>query len=329
MTHASIFSGIGACDLAASWMGWKNQFWCEINPFCQEILRYWFKESKEYEDIKNTDFREWRGRVSVLSGGFPCQGFSTAGLGLGVEDDRFLWPEMLRVIAEVQPTYIVGENVNGIFSSVQPGCESVVATESTLFGENHFTQERGVFVVERICDDLEREGYSVIPFVIPACAVGAPHKRERVWFVAKRTASDSELLRLQHNLERGGQGDVLGTTGAGRKNVLSPEVQLPPSAGSRPRTSRTEERLGWLSSYRRRVLSGLPASQMPAERWRGFPETQPTIYSGDDGLRPIVDALTIPFNRWRIDSLKAYGNSMCVPVVYEIFRAIQQDYENR
>ena len=190
MTHGSLFSGIGGFDLAASWMGWKNAFHCEIDEFCSRVLKYHFPDSEHYGDIKTTDFTKWRGRIDVLYGGFPCQPFSVAGRRRGAEDDRYLWPEMLRAIREIQPTWVVGENVAGILTMVQPGEETPVAGESSIFGEGY--EETGVrqrYVVETVCSDLEREGYSVQPFVIPACSVGAPHRRDRVWFVARLAAN--------------------------------------------------------------------------------------------------------------------------------------------
>ena len=84
-THGSVFSGIGGAELAAKWMGWSNVFHCEINPFCRRILRYWFTESKSYEDITKTDFSQWNGKVDVLTGGFPCQPFSSIGKRRGKE----------------------------------------------------------------------------------------------------------------------------------------------------------------------------------------------------------------------------------------------------
>lgn len=95
-THGSLFSGIGGPEIAAEEMGWKNMFHCEINPFGRKILDYWFPNSKSYEDITKTNFTEWRGKINVLTGGFPCQPFSCAGQRKGAEDDRYLWPEMLR-----------------------------------------------------------------------------------------------------------------------------------------------------------------------------------------------------------------------------------------
>lgn len=191
ITHASLFSGIGAAELAAEWMEWRNAFHCEIQEFPRTVLRYWFPEETSYEDITKTDFAPWRGRIDVLTGGFPCQPFSCAGKRQGADDDRYLWPEMLRAIREIQPSWVVGENVAGILSMVQPGSESEVGGETSLFGEdNEIWERRQQYVVETVCQDLENEGYSVQPFVIPACAVGAPHRRDRVWFVARRVAAD-------------------------------------------------------------------------------------------------------------------------------------------
>lgn len=134
-THGSLFSGIGGPEIAAEEMGWKNMFHCEINPFGRKILDYWFPNSKSYEDITKTNFTEWRGKINVLTGGFPCQPFSCAGQRKGAEDDRYLWPEMLRAIREIQPDWVVGENVAGILSMVQPGSETALGREESLFGE--------------------------------------------------------------------------------------------------------------------------------------------------------------------------------------------------
>lgn len=134
--HASLFSGIGAPELAALWLGWQNVFHCEINEFCNTILNYWFPNSINYENIKTTDFSRWQGQIDILTGGFPCQPFSSAGRRLGTDDDRYLWPEMLRVIRQIQPTFVIGENVAGIISMVQPGEEVKVGSTTSLFEEN-------------------------------------------------------------------------------------------------------------------------------------------------------------------------------------------------
>ena len=196
MTHASVFSGIGGPEVAATMLGWDNLFHCEINPFGRKVLDYWYPNSKSYEDITTTDFREWRGRVDVLTGGFPCQPFSYAGRRRGAEDDRYLWPSMYRAIDEIQPTWVVAENVAGILTMVEQGEVSKVAGSATLF--DAFDDLRGryelreTFTLQRICSDLESHGYAVQPVLVPACAVGAPHRRDRVFIVARRVEAVSE-----------------------------------------------------------------------------------------------------------------------------------------
>lgn len=169
MNHASLFSGIGGFDLAAREVGWNNVFQCEIDPFCQSVLKYYFPKTVLYEDIKRTDFTSWKGKIDVLTGGFPCQPFSVAGQRKGADDNRYLWPEMLRVIRETRPLWVIGENVAGITNMVQPGSETDVETKSDQDEENYketiLEQE---YIINTICDDLEREGYSVQPIIVPA-----------------------------------------------------------------------------------------------------------------------------------------------------------------
>lgn len=194
LTHASLFSGIGGAELAASWLGWTNVFHCEIQEFQRKVLEYWFPNSISYEDITKTDFTEWRGRIDVLTGGFPCQPFSVAGKRKGAEDNRYLWSEMLRAIRQIQPTWVVGENVAGLLSMVQPGKETKMERTDNLFDENFIYRKEQKFTIDAICEDLESAGYSVQPFVIPACAVGAPHRRDRVWIIARLNA-DTDCQR--------------------------------------------------------------------------------------------------------------------------------------
>ena len=187
MIHASLFSGIGGPEVAAAMMGWENAFHCEINPFGRAVLEYWFPNSISYEDITKTNFKGWRGKIDVITGGFPCQPFSYAGKRGGRNDDRYLWPEMLRAIDEIRPTWVVGENVAGITTMVEGGVCVDMGCDTPLFSENnavHRYRFEQRFTVERICDDLERIGYSVQPLLIPAAAVGAPHRRDRIFILA-------------------------------------------------------------------------------------------------------------------------------------------------
>lgn len=184
MNHASLFSGIGGAEVAASMMGWQNLFHCEIQEFPRKVLDYWFPNSESYEDITKTDFTKWHGKVDVLTGGFPCQPFSLAGRRKGADDNRYLWPQMLRAIRQIHPTWVVGENVAGIKTMVESCQVTQMGRTDYLFEENHLYREESRFTLDKICADLEAEGYSVQPLVIPACSVGAPHRRDRVWIVA-------------------------------------------------------------------------------------------------------------------------------------------------
>ena len=154
MTHGSLFSGIGGFDLAAQWAGIENKWQVEWDDYCQKVLKKNFPDVKKYHDITKVNGGELES-VDVISGGFPCQPFSQAGKQEGKKDDRYLWPEMLRIIQIVRPTYVIGENVAGIVN---------MELDTVLF-------------------DLETEGYTTETFIIPACAVDALHRRDRVWII--------------------------------------------------------------------------------------------------------------------------------------------------
>ena len=406
--HASLFSGIGAPELAALWLGWQNVFHCEINEFCNTILNYWFPNSINYENIKTTDFSRWQGQIDILTGGFPCQPFSSAGRRLGTDDDRYLWPEMLRVIRQIQPTFVIGENVAGILSMVQPGEEVKVGSTTSLFEENDdIYQKKQEFVVETVCSDLEREGYSVQPFVIPACAVGAPHQRDRVWFVARRNVptsptdtiyegilrrpsvneNEGKAQRLQerneiqqptepNNLLRYAP-DTFNTGPEGMRerqnstDTLRNSAQSNPNNNFQPRSCKdgpisantlcpglqeegiefqtegvtrnipqmglaTDSRSGrrdesyddngepQVTPQEERCTEQPVGADCPQNWWRDFP-TIPPVCRGNDGLPFDISRLTIPFSRWRQESIKALGNSMVPQVVFELFKAIDME----
>ena len=295
-THASLFSGIGGAELAASWFGWGNVFHCEIQEFQRKVLEYWFPNSISYEDIAKTDFTEWRGRIDVLTGGFPCQPFSVAGKRKGAEDNRYLWGEMLRAIRQIQPTWVVGENVNGILSMVQPYNAVKVGRTDDLFEKNYMYRTEQQFTIDAICEDLECAGYSVQPFVIPACAVGAPHRRDRVWIVAHRTDARAESLQQGGKDEISEFGVVAHTKGA--------------------RSARE------LFGKQEQIQSDRQNCRIDKSDFRCFP-TQSPICNRDDGLPFRVADLTISFPKWRSKSVEALGNAWVPQVAYEIFKAIE------
>lgn len=157
MKLLDLFSGIGGFSLAASWLGVETVGFVEIDPWCQRVLAKNFPGVPIHGDIKTFDGHAYQG-VDIITGGFPCQPYSVAGKRGGADDDRAIWPEMLRVIDESRPRYVLGENVPSL---IKMGLDGVY-------------------------DDLEAIGYTVRSFCIPAGAVQAPHRRERLWIVAHR-----------------------------------------------------------------------------------------------------------------------------------------------
>mgnify|MGYP001159053291 CR=1 FL=1 len=394
LVHGSLFSGFDAPSVAASWMGWKNAFHCEINPFCNEILEYWFPNSEHYEDITKTDFSQWKGRIDVLTGGFPCQPFSLAGQRKGADDNRYLWPHMLRAIREIRPAWVIGENVAGILTMVQPGKETEVGSQTSLFGEDNRKRIllRQEYVVETICKDLEREGYSVQPLLIPACAVGAPHRRDRVWLVAHCADSRTEDVRREredkvlsdgiapdtngkrcnnrsdnwkerpfyYNRKRNSEedqskrdkrkcrtcknGSVASDSQCSGSGQIQQKIQSKQSDGNSSDRNGSEwdvtysdtsrlstlrlpsntETEGWKDENGQPLQSSSNArGTLLTEWWQNFP-TQSPVCRGNDGVPFNVDNLTIPFTKWRQESIKGYGNAIVPQVILEIFKAIEE-----
>lgn len=339
-------------------LGWDNAFHCEINPFGRKVLEYWFPDSVSYEDITKTDFTQWRGKIDILTGGFPCQPFSYAGKRGGREDERYLWPEMCRAIQEIRPTWVVGENVAGITTMVEGGILTEVGEGTPLFEPDniiHGYELKQTFTIERICSDLERIGYSVQPMLIPAAAVGAPHRRDRVFFIADNDAQDPNYDgRGQREYEIEGGQRLFRHPCSRDSQRLRPEAgaDAPHSGDARSEGARSRNELlgvcGGLphvegdtaDTFRKRYDWATDRGLIPEERWREFP-TVPAVYRGNDGIPFDVDGLTVPpipapptygkgnpkkypFSKWRTETLKAYGNAIVPQVMYRIFQAIEQ-----
>lgn len=224
LTHLSLFSGIGGLDLAAEWAGFTTVGQCEMADYPTAVLEKHWPDVPRWRDIRTLTkegFYERTGglrTVDVISGGSPCQPFSVAGKQRGKEDERFLWPEMLRVIRELRPHCVVGENVPGIIK----------------------------IAARQVVEDLEREGYHVVVLQFEAAAVGAWHRRARCFFVGIDDLSDAEGLGQQgagpmgsrsaeHDLERRNlrgcvlfatpcRGDATGTHGGGNHRSLRTDV---------------------------------------------------------------------------------------------------------
>lgn len=157
MTHVSLFSGIGGLDLAAEWAGFETVLFCERDPYCQKVLAKHWPGVPIIDDIRSVNRDSVSRPIDVISGGFPCQPHSLAGKRKRNEDERFLWPEMLRVIRELMPAWVVAENVPGIISDG---------------------------TADEACGDLENQGYEVVPVVSPAHAYGAGFEGYRIFIVA-------------------------------------------------------------------------------------------------------------------------------------------------
>lgn len=290
MTHASLCTGIGACELAASWLGWKNEFSCEINEFCNKILKYYYPDARHYEDIYKTNFTSWMGKIDVLTAGFPCQPFSCAGQRKGTEDDRYLWPEVLRAISQVRPTWFIGENVAGITSMVLPGNEIEVGSWQDIEGESYQeTEMREQFIVDRICEDLEKIGYSVQPVVIPACAVGAPHRRDRIWFIAH--CSDTRIEKMQQN----GENRVLSASSSSDANSVRdmPSKKNTGIEKSRWGDNVKPKKWGESPQWADGLFNISQFNTNPGTKgWEGFP-TQSPVCGRDDGISILPRAYTV------------------------------------
>lgn len=365
ITHASVFSGIGASELAAEMLGWKNLFHCEINEFGRKVLNYHFPNARSYEDVTTTDFSEFRGKVTVLTGGFPCQPFSYAGKRRGSEDDRYLWPYMLNCINQVRPTWFIGENVAGITTMVFPSEDVKVGEQADLFGEGdgyEIYEKREKYVLGGIYGNLENIGYSVQTFIVPACAVGAPHRRDRIFIVAHRPSEDSDSTRQstpdkQNRREwekmdgrsesksfdgvgRHGLYGIASDTASERGRKIRKQIQTKLSNGAKSfrngrwriasyakgkRSDRFEsEQRGACKSESCEFRRKNCSMRLSLEdRWRHFP-TQSPVYRGNDGFPFNVDSLTISFAKWKKETLKAYGNAIVPQVMYEIFLMIDE-----
>jgi DNA (cytosine-5)-methyltransferase 1 len=295
MRHGSLFSGIGGFDLASEWMGWENVFHCEWNPFGQKVLNYYWPKAITYHDITKTDFTIHRGSIDIITGGFPCQPYSAAGKRLGKEDERHLWPSMLRAIREIQPTWVVGENVRGL----------VNWNEGMVFDE--------------VQADLEAEGYEVTPFLLPACGVNAPHRRDRIWFIAYN-ATHSNMLRFDKRIkcnEINTDKERINAFGDINKGVSNGIITNSSSNGFQGRSD--SRILRGKGKGRKKLFKNL--GSISGTNWQNFPTKSP-VCNGDDGVPDGLDGIT--FSKWRQESIKAGGNAIVPQVVYQIFKAIDQ-----
>lgn len=323
MRHGSLFSGIGGFDLASEWMGWENVFHCEWMEFPRKVLDYYWPNADSHIDICKTDFKKYANKIDILTGGFPCQPFSMAGKRKGTEDERYLWGEMLRAVQEIKPEYVIAENVFGI------------------------TNIDGGLVFEQVCIDLENEGYEVQPFIIPAAAKNAPHRRDRVWFIAQNTLLSRRLHREfeQEATEVWEQRNTCSRSADGiylqKRNATKSDCNGFDQCNGNNEKHTGERRINAQCNIEQSIVNGnitntknirqknsLENRELERGRfgfgnqshtWNSFPLESP-ICGGDDGLPTNLDGITFP--KWRAESIKGYGNAIVPQVAYEIFKTL-------
>jgi DNA (cytosine-5)-methyltransferase 1 len=294
LTHFSLFSGIGGIDLAAEWAGFTTVGQVELADYPTKVLEKHWPDVPRWRDIRELTYDKFVERtglrtVDLISGGFPCQPFSVAGKQKGKRDDRYLWPEMLRVIREIKPTWVLGENVPGILR---------------IAGRT-------------VCEDLEREGYAVAVFNFEAAAVGAPHRRDRVFFVGHSehtglpSATVSRINPQNAGESKERQKQTIEFTGASiaRSNEDVADTARVYVQGQHDRQEQGQLR----GSCRREVESdvGGVASRLPC--WLdGYWRVEPDIPRAATGIKN------------RVDRLKCLGNAVVPQQVYPILKAIAE-----
>lgn len=313
MKHMGLFEGIGGFSLAAMWANWQTPVMVEWNPYCQAVLKKNFPDAAIFSDIRNFDGRPYAGQIDIITGGFPCQPFSHAGKRGGETDDRYLWPEMLRIIDEVRPAWVVGENVAGLV---------------TMDGGR---------VLAGILADLENEGYIPEVFVIPALAVGAPHRRERVWIVAHSINNERNRGRETRdgrgksaNENCGVIANAANVQGSERHRFASQRGRKKeaeqigmgncnPANADKPGLEKRKGQQGNNGPQRQTAIGNIWA-----EHWY---EVATRICRVDDGLSGGLDGTgKIPAkkNTGKAYRLEALGNAIVPQVAYQIFEAINK-----
>ena len=274
LTHLSLFSGIGGLDLAAEWAGFTTVGQCEFADYPTKVLEKHWPDVPRWRDIRTLtkeSFYERTGlrTVDVLSGGFPCQPFSVAGKQKGKEDDRYLWPEMLRVITELRPRCVVGENVPGIIK----------------------------IAAGQVVKDLERAGYNVVVLNFEAAAVGAWHRRSRVFFVGIADVADADGSGLQ-----------------GRKQPETPDAAE--DAGEQPSRAPAGE-------CSEAVYDAMRSGCAGDARWGQSQElADGRCWAAEPDVGRVAHGIPA-----RVDRLKCLGNAVVPQQAYPIFRALKEELD--
>lgn len=299
LSHLSLFTGIGGLDLAAEWAGFETVGQCEWADYPTQVLEKHWPDVPRWRDIRTLtkeSFYERTGlrTADIISGGFPCQPFSVAGKRRGSEDDRYLWPEMLRVIKEIRPAWVIGENVAGIVN----------------------------MALDTVLSDLESIGYTTGAFIIPACAVDAPHRRDRCAIVAYagNIPNSKSTMRKRQRPIKDRQSDGY--------SDLCNVVPHPDNGGRAMRRERELSAVKESGSGGRNHGGGAPEHGAGERR-----PAQPGLGGMADGLPHWLDEpLNVPRIardvKDRVNRLRCLGNAVVPQQFYPIFRAIAEIERN-
>lgn len=319
MIHYDLFAGIGGFSIAVDEVldAPVRHIFCEWDGFCTQVLKKHWPDGEFWGDIaelvahtrhlrqaesKEQTMGSAESHRTIITGGFPCQPFSQAGQRRGTADDRYKWPEMFEVIRNVSPDWVIAENVGGLVSW------------------------SGGLVLEQVCSDLESEGYEVWPLIVPAVAVNAPHRRDRVWIVAHRISPRSG--------DNGQPGNQRGQTSTGRAKSLQPEDRQTSSDNIKQSNSdatdsgrehgqpRFDNQHGQVKTQRTAEAEKFERFS-PTEWDKNWPEVATELCGVDDGLPRVVGGVPYSRAKWRKESLKAYGNAIVPQVAIEIMKGIR------
>ena len=347
----------GGFALACEWAGIETICFCEIDKFCQKILNKHWPGIPIVEDINNVEEIKaiadsnggiqrgitrqtkrqlrWQDKEALLlTAGFPCQPFSNAGRKRGASDDRYLWPQTLAVVQSIKPDWCIFENVPGILNMVFPDSGVKVASQASLFSDPNDEIADYRTISGGIDHDLRQAGYETVWLVIPACSLGAPHRRDRVWIVANsnRPGNGTPRSGINTNWPK----EITGQRNQTQPKYIGQDSHAPNSARQQEHTTGTRGLHALSGSedshasnateqgLEGAISEGAVSTGCVAER-SAIPGWQENWYEAATRLCTLDDGLPGGLARpkgWRVNALKAAGNAIVPQIAYELIKSI-------